>query len=231
MARTLARTELARLIDYRLHAGGLPRDMLQRCCEKARAHGLFSVCVQSSLVVPAAHWLDGSEVKVTCVIGYPWGGADADAKRYETEVAIDNGAHLIELAANTGLLRDGDDDARLLREFRDIVEAADERPVSVSIQNDELRRDDLRRACELVVESGAKGITLTADLFPELTVGTVREVRATVGATFGIKVDDADQAIFHTENLVFPTQQVVALLDAGATRFGMTRAAALLERL
>ena len=73
------------------------------------------------------------------MVGFPFGAADADAKRYETEVAIDHGAQEIETVLNIGRLKDGDH-RYVLRELRDIAEAADERPVKVILEMSLLTR-------------------------------------------------------------------------------------------
>jgi deoxyribose-phosphate aldolase len=79
---------------------------------------------------------------------------DSDAKRYETEAAIDNGATEIDVVLNIGRLKDGDRNF-VLRELRDVVEAADERPVKVILETALLTRDEQILACHLAVDSGA----------------------------------------------------------------------------
>jgi len=96
------------------------RDIEQLCAE-ARAEGSHCVCVNGSHVELACALLEDSEVKVTGLIAFPLGAADTDAKRYETEVAIDHGAQEIEMVLNIGRLKDGDH-RYVLRELRDIAE-------------------------------------------------------------------------------------------------------------
>jgi len=78
-----------------------------------------------------------------------------DVKRFETEAAIDDGAHEIDVVLNLGRLKDGDDKF-ILRELCDVVEAADEWPVKVILETCLLTREEKIRACQIVVESGAK---------------------------------------------------------------------------
>ena len=59
--------------------------------------------------------------------------AAGDVKRYEIEAAIDAGAQEFDVVLDLGRLRDGDD-AGLLRELRDLREAAEERPVKAVIE-------------------------------------------------------------------------------------------------
>ena len=219
MSRSPARQELARLIEHTLRRADATRADIEQLCAEARAHGFASVCVNGSRVIEAVHFLDGSGIKVTCAIGFPLGASDGDVKRYETEVAIDSGAHFIELTANLGRLRDSDD-AYVLRELRDVVEAADERPVSVNLDLSLLDPEELDRAVRLAVEA-AKAITLSGGADLTAIVETVRRIGQVAGDGLGVKVDQ------HTLSV----NEVTALLDVGATRFGLTASVKLMESL
>jgi deoxyribose-phosphate aldolase len=220
MTRPAARHELARLIELTLRSVVLTRGELEQACAEARTCGLASICVNGSRVAQAAHCLDESEVKVTCAVGFPLGAGDPDVKRYETEVAIDSGAHYIEVSANLGQLKDGDE-AGVLREFRDVVEAADERPVSVYLNTDLMTPEEIRRATRLAVEAGAKAVAVAGSLSPGSTVEAVKLVREGAAEDFGITV--------HLDRATLP--EIISLLEAGATRFGLAHAAKLLEGL
>jgi deoxyribose-phosphate aldolase len=220
MTRPVARHELARLIELTSRSADLTRAELQQACAGARANGLASICVNGSRVVQAVHWLEDSDVKVTCAVGFPLGACDPDVKRYATEVAIDSDAHFIEVAANLGRLKDGDD-AAVLRELRDVVEAADERPVGVYLNTELLTADEIRRATKLAVDAAAKGIALAGGVNPSSTLEALKLVRESAPEDFGIKVDLDPSSL----------DEIVLLLKAGATRFGLIDGAKLLESL
>ena len=94
---TLSPAELARRFERTLVRPDATRRDLERLCAEARAQSAHCVCVNGSHVELACALLEESEVKVTGLVAFPFGAADADAKRYETEVAIDHGAQEIEL--------------------------------------------------------------------------------------------------------------------------------------
>jgi deoxyribose-phosphate aldolase len=217
---SIARQELSRLIEHTLRNADVTRGDLEQACVDARKHGLASICVNGSRVLQAVHLLDDTEVKVTCAVAFPLGASDTDAKRYETEVAIDSGAHFIEVAANLGRLKDGDD-AYVLRELRDVVEAADERPVSVLLNSGLLTPDEIRRVSLISLDAGAKGIAIANGLDSGTTLQAVRLVREAAQAGVGIKVE--------MDNFEIP--EMVALIEAGATRFGFAHGAKLIESL
>jgi deoxyribose-phosphate aldolase len=215
-----ARQELARLIEHALLAGDATHADIERLCGEARTHGFASVCVPGSRVVQAVHFLQETEIKVACAVGHPLGAGDADVKRYETEVAIDSGAHFVEVTANFGRLKDGDD-AYVLREFRDVVEAADERPVSVALDITILAPDDFERAANLAIEADAKGISLSGGSDLSAAMEAVRRIRQFAKENFGLKVNRETLTV----------SEAVTLVEAGATRFGLEQSVKLIEEL
>ena len=218
--RPSARQELVRLIEHTLLAADATRADLERLCAEARQHGFASVGVHGSRVAQAVHFLEDSDIKVACAVGFPLGAGDADVKRYETEAAIDSGAHFIELTANFGRLKDGDD-AYVLREFRDAVEAADERPVSIGLDAAVLTPDVIECATNLAIEADAKGISLSGGGDLPATVAAVRRIRQLAQENFGLKVNRD----------VLSVSEAVALIEAGATRFGLAQSLKLVEGL
>ncbi|MBI5384351.1 MAG: deoxyribose-phosphate aldolase [Verrucomicrobia bacterium] len=213
----LSAQELARYIDHTaLKADATARD-IEKLCAEARQHGFHSVCVNGSRVAQAVHWLEDSGVKVASVVGFPLGAADVDTKRFETEAAADNGAHEIDLVLNIGWLKEGED-AYLLRELRDVVEAAEERPVKVIIEACLLAHEEKIRACHLIVESGAHFVkTSTGFSTGGATLDDVKLLRETVGPKFGVKA----------AGCIRDTATALAMIEAGATRLGTSAGVAI----
>lgn len=211
--------DLARYIDHTLlKADAAARD-IEKLCAEAREHHFFSVCVNGSRVELARHFLEGSDVKVAAVVGFPLGAMDADAKRFETEGAIDNGAQEIDVVLNVGRLKDGDD-KYVLRELRDVVEAAEERTVKVIIETCLLSREEKLRACHLILDSGAHFVkTSTGFSTAGATVEDVKLLRDTVGPKFGVKASGG----------VRDTATALAMIAAGATRLGTSSGVAILK--
>ena len=212
---------LARLIDHTLTRAGATIQDIEKLCVEAREHKFHSVSVNGSWVVAARHFLDGSEVKVGCAVSFPLGAMSGDAKRFETEAAIDDGATEIDVVLNLGRLKAGDD-KYVLRELRDVVEAADEWPVKVILETCLLTREEKIRACQLVVESGARFVkTSTGFSTGGATVEDVKLMRETVGPKFGVKASGG----------IRDTKTALAMIEAGATRLGTSASVAILEDL
>jgi deoxyribose-phosphate aldolase len=158
---------------------------------------------------------------VASVVGFPLGAMSADAKRFETEAAVDDGAQEIDFVLNLGRLKDGAD-KYVLRELCDVVEAADERIVKVILETCLLTLEEKIRACQLAVESGAHFVkTSTGFSAGGATVDDVKLMRETVGPKFGVKASGG----------IRDTQTALAMIEAGATRLGTSASVAIVEGL
>ncbi len=217
----LTSLQLAAFIDHTLLKPDASLAQIEQLCAEAREHGFFSVCVNGSWVAAARHFLDGSDVKVASVVGFPLGAMSSDVKRFETEVAIDDGAHEIDMVLNLARLKAGDD-KYVFREICDVVEAADERTVKVILETCLLTDEEKIRACKLVVESGAHFVkTSTGFSTVGATIADVKLMRETVGPKFGVKASGG----------VRDAQTALAMIAAGATRIGTSNGIAIVKGL
>ena len=211
--------ELARFIDHTLLKADATAKEVEELCSQAVGHGFYAVCINGSHVELARHLLEDSEVKVATTVGFPLGAMHSDVKRYETEAAIDAGAQEIDLVLNLGWLKEGSD-SLIIRELRDIVEAADERPVKVIIETGLLTHEQKVRACELVLEADAQFVkTSTGFSNRSATVEDVKLLRSIVGPRFGVKASGG----------IRDTASALAMIEAGATRIGTSNGVAVVQ--
>jgi deoxyribose-phosphate aldolase len=194
---------------------------IDRLCEEANRCGFFGVCVNGVWVARAAARLEETDRKVIATVGFPFGSCETDVKRFETEAAIDGGAHEIDMVLNIGKLKDAEH-AFLLREIRDVVEAADERPVKVILETCLLTDPQKIVACELALEGGAKFVkTSTGFGAAGATVEDVRLLRKTVGDKFGVKASGGIRDLAAAQRMV----------EAGADRIGSSSGPAIFQEL
>lgn len=213
--------DVARLIDHTLLKPEATADDIARLCAEARQFGFHAVCVNGSRVAQASHLLADTLVKVAAVIGFPLGASDADAKRFEAEALIDLGAQELDVVLNIGRLKDGDDRG-VFRELRDLVEAADGVPLKVILECGLLTEDEKRRACSLVVESGAQYVKTSTGFGPGgATVEDVALLRSWVGPRFGVKASGG----------IRDTATALAMIEAGASRLGTSAGVAIVREL
>ena len=219
MSDALTLKQLAARIDLHLHRGDATAKDIEQQCALAHEKKFASVSVNSSRIVLARHFLDDTKVLVSAVVGFPLGAMEADAKRYETEAAIDAGAQEIEMVLNIGRLKDGDTKF-VLREVRDVVEAADERPVKVILETSLLSNEEKWLACELITDTGARFVqSSTGFSSGGATIEDVRLLREAVGPKFGVKASGGIRDL----------KTILALIEAGATRIGTSNVTGIVE--
>ena len=212
-------SELASYIDHTLLKPDATRAQLEQLCAEAAEQQFSTVCVNGSRVELAYSLLEDCDVQVCTVVGFPLGAMEADAKRYETEVAVDLGASEIDMVMNVGRFKDGEHDY-IVREIRDVVEAADDRVVKVILETCLLTNDEIAKACKLVTQAQAHFVkTSTGFGNAGATLEHVRLMRETVGQFAGVKaaggVRNADDAR--------------AMIEAGATRIGTSNGVAIVS--
>ncbi|MBL9138527.1 MAG: deoxyribose-phosphate aldolase [Verrucomicrobiales bacterium] len=189
----------------------LSRTELEHLCGEAQRCGCLAVCVAGSRVELASSLLAESSVKVSALIGFPFGSSDSDAKRFEVEAAADAGAQEMDVVINHGWLKDGNH-AAVLRELRDIREAAEERPVKAIIELGLLSLDEARRAGQIAVEAEIQFLVTASGCSPRATtLEEVRSLREAIGSDLGLKVVGGIHDL--------PTAE--AALGAGANRLGV----------
>jgi deoxyribose-phosphate aldolase len=180
-------------------------------CAIARSMGVAAVCVNGARVAQARALLEDSAVKVSATVGFPLGAMAADAKRYEVEAAVDAGAQEIDAVVNHGWLKDNA--AQLcVRELRDLVEAADERPVKAIIEPGLLTAEEILRALLLVQEAEVPCLGAATGFGPRVAnLEDIQRLRAAAGNELIIKAT------------VAPANRAAAeaMITAGAMRLGL----------
>ncbi len=100
--------QLAKMIDHSLlHPTMTDADILKGC-GIARRYDVATVCVKPYAVRLSKQALEGCEVKVCSVIGFPHGNSTTAIKVAETEQAIADGASEIDMVINIGKALGGD---------------------------------------------------------------------------------------------------------------------------
>jgi len=105
--QNMTKEELAKYIDHTLLAPQAGIREIVLLCQEARRYGFASVCVNPVYVSAAANELEGSDVKVCTVVGFPLGATTTKDKVNESINAIENGADEIDMVINIGAAKDG----------------------------------------------------------------------------------------------------------------------------
>lgn len=213
---------IAKMIDHTLLKADATKEQIVTLCEEAKQYTFASVCVNPTWVKTASDLLNGTEVKVCTVIGFPLGASTSATKAFETEDAIKNGASEVDMVINIGALKDKN--YELVREdIKAVVDAAKGKALSkVIIETSLLTNEEKEIACKLAVEAGADFVkTSTGFSTGGATVEDIQLMRRTVGPEIGVKASGGVRSSEDTEKMV----------AAGATRIGASSGVAIVNGL
>jgi deoxyribose-phosphate aldolase len=104
----ITKHEIAKMIDHSLLHPTMNDETLREGIELAKKYNVASVCIKPYAVKMAADLLEGSDVMVGTVIGFPHGNSKVDVKVFETEKALEDGAEEIDMVVNSGKVLSGD---------------------------------------------------------------------------------------------------------------------------
>ncbi|MEP9406987.1 deoxyribose-phosphate aldolase [Peribacillus frigoritolerans] len=213
---------VAGLIDHTLLKADATKEQIKVLCEEAREYNFASVCVNPTWVKYASELLEGSEVKVCTVIGFPLGATTPETKAFETKDAIANGAHEVDMVINIGALKDKDDEL-VERDIRAVVAASTGKALSkVIIETSLLTDEEKVRACELAVKAGSDYVkTSTGFSTGGATVEDIALMRKTVGPDIGVKASGGVRNTSDAQNVI----------EAGATRIGASAGVSIVKGL
>jgi deoxyribose-phosphate aldolase len=147
---------IPQLIDHTILRPDTTKTDIEQLCREARQHKFYSVCVNPTWVSLARRLLEGSAVKVCCVVGFPLGAQPPESKAMEARAAIRHGAKEIDMVINVGALK-SNDDALVLRDIRSVVEACRDGSAKckVILETSLLTNEEKSRACEMAVKARA----------------------------------------------------------------------------
>ncbi|RIV17021.1 deoxyribose-phosphate aldolase [Mycoplasmopsis gallopavonis] len=192
---------------------------IDKLISEALEYDFKTVCVNSSWVKYVADKLKGTNVGITSVVGFPLGAMITQAKAHEAKLAIDHGADEIDMVINIGRFKQGDYEY-VLNDIKKVKEACGDHVLKVIIETALLTKDEIKKATEIVMKSGAEFIkTSTGFSFRGATLEDVQIMKSVCGDSLLIK---AAGGISNLDDLI-------AMYDAGATRFGTSRSIAIVE--
>ena len=140
--------ELNKYIDHTILKATASSSDVQKLCEEAIEHEFYSVCVNGCYVADAKQLLQGTDVKVAAVVGFPLGAMTTAAKVFEAKEAVENGASEIDMVINVAKLKDGEFEY-VENEIRQIKEAIGDNVLKVIIETCYLTDEEKVKACEL----------------------------------------------------------------------------------
>ncbi len=213
--------EIASLIDHTLLKPDASPEQIEQLCAEAREFRFKTVCVNSCWVPLCRRLLEGTEIGVCTVVGFPLGATLREAKAAEAAAAVNLGADELDMVMNIGWLKAGSDEM-VMSDIRRVVDAAAGRAVKVIIECCLLTDGEKERAAQIVKDSGAAFVkTSTGFSSGGATAADVALLRRVVGPDFGVKASGGIRDL----------KTLVEMVRAGASRIGTSSGAVIMREL
>lgn len=205
---------LAKYIDHTLLKADATKEQIDKLCAEAAEYKFKSVCINPAYIKQAKHALEGTEVEICTVIGFPLGANSTEVKVFEAKDAVASGATEIDMVINISRAKDGDWEY-IQNEIKAVVEAVNPSIITkVIIETSLLTDEEKVAASKAIVAAGANFVkTSTGFSTAGATLADVELIRETVGPDMDIKASGG----------VSNKEEALAMIEAGATRIGASK--------
>ena len=200
----------SKLFDHTILKPDASREVVEKICKEALQYDFASVCVNQYRTKMVADILEGINVKVCTVVGFPLGAVSTEVKVYETKAAIADGATEIDMVINVGAMKDGDYDY-VENDIRKVKEACGDITLKVIIETCLLTDEEKEKACHLSMKANADFVkTSTGFSTGGATKEDVALMRKTVGNVCQVKASGG----------IRDAATAKVMVEAGADRLG-----------
>lgn len=216
------RAQVAALIDHTLLKPEATIADVSAVAAEAAALGVYAVCVSPSMV---PHALPAG-LPVATVAGFPSGKHQTEIKAGEATLAVAFGAAEVDMVIDIGAAVAGDD-AAVRADIAAVRAAVPNAVLKVIVESAAILAlaDEtvLTAVCRAAEEAGADFVKTSTGFHPAggASVRAVTVMADAVGGRLGIKASGG----------IRTAQAAVELLDAGATRLGLSASATVLDGL
>lgn len=213
--------EYSKYIDHTLLAQDASEADIEKLCKEAIKYNFKSVCINPWYVKFAKNILDGSDVLVCTVVGFPLGQNTTASKVFETFDAIKNGADEIDMVINVSKLK-ADDKIYNLLEINELKRTCEGKILKVIVETCLLNGEEKIRACNLIEESNADFIKTSTGF-----------------STSGAKIEDivlfksilGDSKLIKAAGGIKTYDDLKNMIKSGANRIGTSRGVELLTNI
>jgi deoxyribose-phosphate aldolase len=221
-----SRDEVAALVDHTLlKPEATAADVISLASEASELE-VYAVCVSPSMV-PVVQPLLSLRPTICAVVGFPSGKHLSAVKAHEARLAVEAGAQEVDMVIDIGAAVSGDFDA-VRADIAAVREAVGETVVlKVIVESAALLslggEQTLVGACRAAEDAGAEFVKTSTGFHPAggASVRAVKLMAATVAPRLQVKASGG----------IRTAADAIAMLDAGATRLGLSGTRAVLDGL
>jgi deoxyribose-phosphate aldolase len=209
---------LAQLVDHTLLKPEATRADVEALIDEGLRLDVWSVCISPSFLP-----VDAKGLMVATVCGFPSGKHHSDVKAAEAARAVRDGADEVDMVIDVGAAKEGRFDA--VQADIAAVRAAVPAPkvLKVIIESAALSDHEIVEVCRAAEAAGADFVKTSTGFHPAggASVHAVKLMADTVGGRLGIKASGG----------VRTAADALEMIEAGATRLGLSGTAAVLAGL
>jgi deoxyribose-phosphate aldolase len=221
-----SRVSVAALVDHTLLKPEATEADVVALLQEAEELEVFAVCVSPTMVATAKSFRTG-EYAIASVVGFPSGKHLSSIKAEEARLAVAAGADEIDTVIDVGSALEGDFEA-VRADVAAVFDAIPDHIVlKVIVESAALLafggEQRLVDVCRIAEDAGADFVKTSTGFHPSggASVLAVELMAGTVGDRLGVKASGG----------IRTAADAVAMLDAGATRLGLSGTRAVLDGL
>lgn len=213
--------QVAHLIDHTLLKPEATEQQIRDLVDEAKRVGTYSICISPNQL-PLPDGVELGEVKLAVVCGFPSGAHHSEIKAREAVLSVEQGADEVDMVINISDAVQNRFDAVQadIKAVRDAIPGA---VLKVIIESAALTDEQIVAVCEAAKAAGADFVKTSTGFHPAggASVHAVALMKQTVGDALEVKASGGIRdGKFASE-----------LLDAGATRLGLSSSQAVLDTL
>ena len=213
--------KLNKFIDHTCLKADATSNDISTLCQEAQEYQFKAICINPSFVSMAKDLLDGSEVKLCTVVGFPLGANKSELKAAEAQMAIEDGADEIDMVINVGALKEKDYDL-VFRDIQLVTETCHThgKIIKVIIETCLLTDEEKIKVCKLATDAGADFVkTSTGFGSAGATVHDIELMKKSIAEDMQVKASGG----------VRTREFALELIKAGASRIGATSSIAIVQ--
>lgn len=192
---------------------------IRRLCQESIDYNFYSVCINPCYVHLAKTILQQRDKRICSVIGFPLGASKTVSKLQESMLAIQDGAHELDMVANISWIKE--------HKYKKLESAISEIRknipyniiLKVIVESSQLTDIEIREMTKVVMNSSADYIKTSTGFFGGATVSAVEIMAKTAKDKIKVKASGGIKTLSDCNKMI----------SAGASRIGCSSSVAIVD--
>ena len=213
---------LEKYIEHTLLKQDATQEEFEKLYAEAKKYGFRGVCVNPNYVKEAKTYLQGTNVKVVTVIGFPLGANSSKVKAFETQKALEDGADEIDMVINVSAIKNNNWEF-VLADIDAVRKACPNHILKVILETDLLTTDEIKKACQICVKAKADFVKTSTGFVKNGVGATIENVKLMheLVSSHGLKVKASGG--------IRDKQKAIDLISVGANSLGTSSGVSIVE--